>query len=83
MTKTERRQVAAVLRKWAAWCEANPRLLWFESPPPYPIGTFTAALPFCQRLAYDGLLTKGSHRGPTAATGLLLAAAAVEAGDVP
>jgi len=84
MTKSERRQVAATLREWAAWCEANPDFNVYSSPPAPPL-VGRIAMPFIESPAY-----RLEHRtiidecsGPGAATGLLLAAAAVESGDVP
>jgi hypothetical protein len=82
MTKSERRQVAAMLREWAAWCEANPGALWSDASvddrSPRADLTFWVADRWCTG---EGL--RDIYRGATAATGLLLAAAAVEAGDVP
>jgi len=78
MTKSERAQVATVLREWAAWCEANPDRYWWDSD--FMIGgpAWSAAYDFCE--AEDMENFAGSLRGPVAATGLLLAAAAVESG---
>jgi hypothetical protein len=79
MTKSERRQVAATLREWAAWCEANRGkdfygyALWNSLGNAWILGCA-----FCY-----GSYSYESLSGPTAATGLLLAAAMVEAGDVP
>jgi hypothetical protein len=80
MTPSERKQVAAVPREWAKWCEANPAYGWVGA---YfrckdSAAAFDAQFPaqaFCWP-AYG----RGDHRGTVAATGLLLAAAAVESG---
>ena len=76
MTKRERQEVAAVLREWAAWCEQSENNCWFG----WKVSNgpaWKAAWPFCEHLE----VIDGWHSGPTAATGLLLAAAMVEAGD--
>lgn len=82
MTKTERKAVAKTLREWAAWCEANPKdgwlLAYFECPSS-GAATFNAQFP-AQAFCWSGDET-GWHTGPTAATGLLLAAAMIESGD--
>jgi len=80
MTKTERKAVARTLREWAAWCEANPAAPWWHACSSCSKGgrlaAWCAAAPFAdQCVPFDWL------NGPTAATGLLLAAAMVEAGD--
>lgn len=86
MNAKERQAVAAVLRKWAAWCEANPGEVWDvylgwpeEDDDPYVLA-WDAAYPWCEdrgKLLSDARM----HTGPTAATGLCLAAAMVEMGD--
>jgi len=86
MTKAERKAVAETLREWARWCEANPGEVWdayIEWPDcesdPY-ILAWEAAYPWCEdrgKLFDEARL----YTGPTAATGLLLAAAMVESGD--
>jgi hypothetical protein len=78
MTKAERKAVAETLREWAAWCEANPGELWLAFG---RSAGFDAALNFCQMIGHDGRVYPVAHTGPTAATGLLLAAAMVDAGD--
>ena len=80
MTKTERKAVAKTLREWAAWCEANPCLAWHEWLECVGGSTWCAAYCFCHNPAATTLPFR-RHTGPTAATGLLLAAAMVEAGD--
>jgi hypothetical protein len=77
VTKSERRQVAATLREWAAWCEANPTRDWWDNEFLVDSRVWLLLCAFC-----DGPYAQ-FHTGPTAATGLLLAAAMVEAGDVP
>jgi len=87
MTKSERRQVAATLRRWAKWCAADP-VRTFDSEPSWcdldsdtQFLALDAAQTFCERRRnWDEIDVLA---GPIAATGLLLAAAAVEAGDVP
>jgi hypothetical protein len=87
MTKSERRQVAATLREWAAWCEASGHYWWLY--PPYTRLELPAPCHETVRAAREFVssphhaLSTYDHTGPTAATGLLLAAAAVEAGDMP
>jgi hypothetical protein len=79
MTKAERRAVAKTLREWAAWCEANSELPWWHACSNYGRGrvaAWSAAAPFV-----DLCVPFQWYDGPTAATGLLLAAAMVEAGD--
>jgi hypothetical protein len=75
MTPAERKAVAETLRTWAAWCEASNWNTWCGYN-----GTRSAR---AWALAY--LCCHQSHepelQGPTAATGLLLAAAMVESGD--
>lgn len=81
MTARERQAIAAILRQWAQWCEANPDDGWIDA---YLYGVnsasaFDAQFPaqaFCWPADQDGY-----HVGPTAATGLCLAAAMVEMGD--
>jgi hypothetical protein len=75
LTVAERKAVAETLVKWAAWCEVNPGELWWRYPPDTSERVDNAAIPWC-----EGAWPLGP-RGPTAATGLLLAAAMVEAGD--
>lgn len=79
MTKSERQEVAATLREWAEWCEKHPRDSWLSSQ--HTTG-FEVALMFCQKISDSGNLSPVGHRGTTAATGLCLAAAMIEAGDV-
>ena len=84
MTARERKVVAETLREWAAWCEANPKQewsrAWIELGRKYALaGTTRIASSWCDYDPDDW--TSGWHTGPTAATGLLLAAAMVEAGD--
>ena len=78
MTARERKAVARVLREWAAWCEANPYLPWHHilgiGMYPPPLAAASAAVLWCSGRPAD-------YTGPTAATGLLLAAAMVESGD--
>jgi hypothetical protein len=88
MTPAERKAVAKTLREWARWCEANPAYGWAMawSMTKRKIGVrhlrslntapHETACAFC-----EGPYVSDYHRGPTAATGLLLAAAMVEAGD--
>ena len=79
MSKQERKRVAGVLLEWAAWCEATPRgawdtLFWAR----LELGgtrAYMAAQPWCSSSIW------ANFSGPTAATGLCLAAAMVEAGD--
>jgi hypothetical protein len=81
MTPAERKAVAETLREWAAWCEANPGKPWWHvslQPERLPIESFKAAQKFCTSPGFRAI---PFHFGPTAATGLLLAAAMVEAGD--
>jgi hypothetical protein len=81
MTKTERKAVAKTLREWAAWCEAKPYFKWHEWPVCYGGPAWHIAYSWCHNPHVNGLLFDVAHRGPTAATGLLLAAAMIEAGD--
>ncbi len=82
LTPAERKAVAETLRTWAAWCEADPKHGWLRAYFDCPGSTaaaFEAQFPaqaFCWTADESGW-----HTGPTAATGLLLAAAMVEAGD--
>jgi hypothetical protein len=76
MTKSERRQVAATLREWAAWCEQSEHNVWYAWAGTMDRTIVGWAWDFCGFKFED-------HAGPTAATGLLLAAEAVEAGDMP
>jgi hypothetical protein len=75
MTKSERRQVAATLREWAV-----PVFYGRRDVLCLPDGVYLISRPFWA--SGEGWDTQ-FHTGPTAATGLLLAAEAVEAGDVP
>ena len=86
MTKTERKAVAKPLREWAAWCEANPDMYWDAWTFPVEVGAYMyaaawdAAYPWCEDRGkfFD---KPQFHYGPTAAIGLLLAAAMIEAAD--
>ena len=86
MTAADRKAVAETLREWAAWCEVNPDCDAADAcgtpeipPSPYVDQASDAATPWCVDGFESGRLDL--HTGPTAATGLLLAAAMVEAGD--
>jgi hypothetical protein len=90
MTKTKRKAVAKTLREWAAWCEANRTFGWigawnrvnpiscFDPPSSSRAAATLIANAFCGDVLYRD---RRYHRGPTAATGLLLAAAMIESGD--
>jgi hypothetical protein len=79
MTLAERKAVAETLREWAAWCEANPKLPWWHAcsgSAGMRVLAWWSAAPFV-----DLCVPFKWYDGPTAATGLCLAAAMVEAGD--
>ncbi len=80
MTARERKAVAETLRTWAAWCEANPGSLWSNAGAGDRSARADLAYWFADQWC-NGDDGPFFHRGPTAATGLLLAAAMVEAGD--
>ncbi len=84
MTKTKRKAVVKTLREWAAWSEAHLSHKWWhawgELDRKYMRReTWRAASAWCD--ASPNNWHAEVHTGPTAATGLLLAAAMVEAGD--
>jgi hypothetical protein len=77
MTPAERKAVAETLREWAAWCEANPHAPWWHfNATAKSSKAFDFGVPFI-----DEFGPFRWYMGEEAATGLLLAAAMVEAGD--
>jgi hypothetical protein len=85
MSPKERKAVAETLRTWAAWCEADSlsralgcfyRSVIRGEATAHHVTALRIGKHFCESPRDDS-----KHRGPTAATGLLLAAAMVEAGD--
>jgi hypothetical protein len=78
--------VAATLREWAAWCEENQTFGWIgawnrvDSISCLGPSATLIATAFCGDVLYRN---RRYHRGPIAATGLLLAAAMLESGDEP
>jgi hypothetical protein len=83
MTKSERREVAATLRRWAAWCEVNPDYgvlaAMHGCDAPIDKIAYRAAVHACVKAWLPRMIEP--LLGKEAATGLLLAAAMVEAGD--
>jgi hypothetical protein len=81
VTKSERQEVAAVLREWAAWC-LDFDAVWWVSHHEFTVDTQTwdAAFAWCE--TRGKLLSKPKyHGGATACLALCFAAAMVEAGD--
>jgi hypothetical protein len=82
MTQSKRREVAATLRRWAAWCDQCPHNAWDGYPHEtrYSFESWDAAYHWCEdrgKLFDEARM----HAGPTAALALCFAAAMVEAGD--
>jgi hypothetical protein len=87
MTPAERKAVAETLREWAAACERDPEAAWWIWPcdlaNPLPHARIVAlAAWWCASDTWPGPPDcEEAAVGTVAATGLLLAAAMVEAGD--
>ena len=82
MTKSERREVAATLREWAAFCDCSALCPWWAGPcndiKNPPMAALAAAAQWCE----DGTSAPTrAHIGQQAALALCFAAAMVESGD--
>ena len=82
MTKSERREVAATLREWAAFCDCSALCPWWAGPCNMRdnprLAALAAAAQWCE-CEIDG--QNHSHMGEHASIALCFAAAMVESGD--